>query len=1467
MACGTGKTFTALRIAEEEVLSQGGTVLVLVPSIALVGQLTWEWKNQARSDFYPICVCSDPTASQRKKKDEGADVIDDDDIDMPLPATSSPATIAALHRKHHGAKVIFSTYQSLDKVHLAQSEHGMPKLGMIVCDEAHRTIGYKLPEETVGGFHQVHDDDYIKAKKRLYMTATPRMYRQTDKDRLKEKDALLWSMDDDAVYGPLMHKLDFGEAVEKGLLSDYKVLTLTVSEDDVPEGTRETFKRYRAAHRGGAKIEDDWDAKIIGCVNALSKQLMGEGSETVLQQDPGPMKRAVAFSGRIFDSVAYCELFNELTQDYMTRLPEDRRSALVGVEIQHIDGGMGASTRQSIVQDLRNGPKDPKNCKILSNVRCLSEGVDVPALDAVLYLAPKKSIVDVVQSVGRVMRRAPDKKFGYIIIPIFVSKDADPEDALDDNEKYQVLWQVLQALRSHDDRFGDKINKIELNVIRPANIVVAALKPLPKKVPPKSRFGQDVGGAEGPEGPGGQEGGEDKGIQRAEHPSLLDMAFEKFEAFQRVIFARMVKKVGDRRAWEDWAKDVADIAKRQARLISKAVDGGDQHAADAFRIFLKEMQATIDATITKDGAIEMLAQHIITAPVFEALFENYQFVKYNAVSVAMEVMLDVLRTGGGLDTHELEKMTPFYEAVKSRAKGIDNPAGRQKVVIELYNNFFKAAFPKLSDMLGIVYTPVEIVDFIIRSADDVLKVEFGGGLAAPGTNILDPFSGTGTFITRLIESGLVPKKDLERKYLGAKYRTIFPGGGPSRAAALAGSTPRPPHGPGPSLAAAHSGSGDHSYTGELFANELVLLAYYIACVNIENAFHFVMDYVTYEPFRGMALTDTFRAWETALEGATGGKKILFDNNAARVLAQTDTPITVVLGNPPYSKLQTSANDDAKNYDYPMLDGRIDETYVALSGATNNNALYDSYIRAFRYATDRLRDGDGVICFVSNGGWLDGNSTAGFRKAIESEFAKIYVFNLRGNARTSGELRRKEGGNVFGAGTRTPVTITLLVKRAKHKGRAEIWYRDIGDYLDNGEKLAAVAGAKSFLGPEMHLTRLAPNEHGDWITSRNETFGTYPALAPEKKFDETTESVFVVNSLGLASNRDAWVYNFSREAVVDSMQAMVKFYNSQIGAAKQDFDKQKIAWSSSLQSHWERGEKARFEKDRVVCALYRPFSKQWLYTGDKMIHRRGQWEQFFPTPDTVNRVICVSGLGGSKDHSCLITDRTTDMNCLDAGTQCFPLYWYDDNGNRHDGISASALAAARAKYGENVTKEDIFYCVYGLLHHPKYREAFKDDLKRSLPRIPFVAGTDDFWAFSGAGRELADLHINYESVAPPPPGVTVSDGIANLCADLRVDKMRHPKKGQRDTIIYNAGVTVSNIPEEAYDYTVNGKPAIEWVMERYQVKTDKDSGIANDPNLYALETGDPRYILNLLLSVIGVSIKTMDIIRRLPDLSV
>jgi predicted helicase len=786
----------------------------------------------------------------------------------------------------------------------------------------------------------------------------------------------------------------------------------------------------------------------------------------------------------------------------------------------------------------------------------------------------------------------------------------------------------------------------------------------------------------------------------------------------------------------------------------------------------------------------------------------------------------------------METLESFYESVRKRAEDIDNSESKQKIIIELYDKFFKTAFPKMVEKLGIVYTPVEVVDFIIHSVNDILKKEFNRSLTDENIHILDPFTGTGTFITRLLQSGLIKKKDLMRKY-----------------------------------------------EREIHANEIVLLAYYIAAVNIENAFHDLSGSEDYKSFEGICLTDTFQLGETDESEVLFSE--IFPQNSERVKSQKKAPLRVIIGNPPYSIGQKSANDNAQNQSYPKLDTKVAETYVKESSAGLNKSLYDPYIKAFRWSTDRLDKNGGIVAFVSNGGWLDGNSTDGFRKCLEKEFSSIYVFNLRGNCRTQGELRRKEAGNVFGLGSRTPISITLLVKKPeKSKEKAIIHYHDIGDYLNREEKLKIISKFKTIANPDMSLIELQPNEHGDWLSQRSDVFGTFVPIEPVKKFDTKTQSIFNAYSLGLGTNRDVWCYNNSAIKLRENISASIKFYNDQRlifrekskinGNLKVEdiivYDSAKLNWTDSVIKDLFNDEVYSFKQKAIAIGLYRPYTKQRLYYAKELIHRTYQQMKLFPSSEHINLVVCVSGVGASKDFSVLLANCIPDLQ-LQFNGQCFPLYYYEKNDQaqmsvfdqsndeyiRRDGVSDFILERAYKIYGKNVTKEDIFYYVYGFLHSPEYREKFASDLKKMLPRLPLVEDVRDFWKFSKAGRALADLHINYETV-PPYEGVKVSGAEKG---NFRVDKMKFPKKGQKDAIIYNDRITIDNIPERAYEYVVNGRSAIEWIMERYQVAIHKESGIKNDPNDWADEVGNPRYILDLLLSIINVSLQTLDIVESLP----
>ncbi len=1443
MACGTGKTYTSLCIAENETETKG-TVLFLVPSIALLGQTLREWTADACKPIRPICICSDSGVSKSARKGD-----DDGDgysvTELALPASTDVQAVVkqielARSRKDGGMTVVFCTYQSIDVVSRAQKKLENFVFDLIVCDEAHRTTGATLAGKDESNFVKVHDDDFIRAKKRLYMTATPRLYSEASKKKAEENSVEICSMDDVSKYGEEMYRIGFGEAVERQLLSDYKVLVLTIDPMAMSESLQSSL-----ATDSGEMLSDD-EAKLIGCFNALSKITLVDDHQ-LKETDPSPMKRAVAFSQNIKLSKEIVDLINDLKSSYYDSLKPEAQKETVRVSAMHIDGSMGASERDSRLAWLK-GEIEDGDCRIVSNVRCLSEGVDVPSLDAVLFLSARDSEVDVVQSVGRVMRASPGKKYGYIIIPVLVPSGEKAEEALDNNERFKVVWKILNALRAHDDRFNAMVNKIQFGKLERGKSLTGGRIGVSSGLPAVGIETIDPGAGE-------------KARKLEEQMEL------KFQELQGAIYAKMVEKVGSRRYWEDWAKDVADIARRHEDRIRELIRT-DARSRKEFERFLSALKKNLNPGVNEEAAIEMLSQHLITRPVFEALFDGYDFAGKNPVSRALQRIIDVVENvTEDCDKRSLEK---FMHSVKLRAEGVESAEGKQKIIIELYDKFFKSALPKTVEKLGIVYTPVECVDFIIRSVNDVLRMEFGKSLSDENVNIIDPFTGTGTFITRLIQSGLISKKDLERKY-----------------------------------------------RKELKANEIVLLAYYIASVNIENAYHDASGSSEFTPFEGICLTDSFQLSERATQEDFG--EDVFPVNGPRAREEKRTPIQVVIGNPPYSVGQKSANDNAQNQKYPDLEARIDECYAQGSSATNKNSLYDSYIKAFRWATDRIDPKcGGVIGFITNGGWVDSNAMDGFRKSLEREFSKIYVFNLRGNARTQGELRRKEKDNVFGQGTRTPVAITILVKQplgspreSGNPPKAVVRYRDIGDYLSREEKLAIVRDAESITHLEM--AEIRPNAHGDWINQRNEAFGKWTPIEPERKFDVASKSWFVTNSNGAKTQRDAWSYGSSVEKVREKGKASIDFYNKTLkdiesGKIKEpDYSTKTISWTRAVLEDLNRKKVYNYDEAEIRLALYRPFFKQNLLWYAPLVEMKYRILQLFPSRSLHNLVILIN-MASAHAITPLITDCLPDLHS-NGDAQCFPLYYYEeldtsdmfasnDRYVRKDAVSDYILKQARAQYRDpKIEKQDLFYYVYGFLHSPDYRSAFSADLKKMLPRIPLVESASDFWAFSRAGRQLAELHLGYES-AEPYRALVVSSSAATSdlpmfqgeAADARsaysavdpatlyrVSQMRFAKTPGKDKngnskriddrsrIVYNERLTIAGIPAEAYEYVVNGKPAIEWLMERYAVSTDKASGIVNDPNDWAAEHGDPAYIFNLVLRLVTVSLETVKIVKSLPRL--
>lgn len=1431
MACGTGKTFTSLKMAEE-LIGPGGLVLFLVPSLALMSQTVREWTADSETPLRSFAVCSDTQVGKRRANAD--DVAEIDFLDLAFPATTDAAKLAGSAKRPAPDKltVVFATYQSIQVIANAQKAHGLPEFDLIICDEAHRTTGATLDGEDDSNFVKVHDQQVIAGKKRVYMTATPKVFGEAVRAKASDASAVLYDMDSKEYFGETLFVRGFGWAVENKLLTDYKVLVLAVDEQMVSTGVQKRLAD------GTSEVKLDDATKIIGCYKALAKH----GLKEELRVDPQPMKRALAFCKDIATSKMIQQEFAAVIAEYLAS--DEGKEAEGDVQpldcqLEHVDGTFNAKSRERLLNWLKDEHED-NACRILTNARCLSEGVDVPALDAILFMHPRKSQIDVVQSVGRVMRRAKDKNMGYVILPIGIPAGMTPEEALNDNERYRVVWQILNALRSHDERFDAMINRADLGVDVSDHIeVIAVSNKLPTKADKKDG-GANIGH--------GSAADDDDHEPDDIKPIQPVQGVFSFDEFSKAIMAKIVKKCGRRDYWEDWAGDIAKIAQTHITRITALVEKPGTPERTAFEAFLAEIRDDLNDSIGEGEAIEMLAQHIITRPVFEALFDGYSFAQHNPVSKAMQVVLEAL------DEHSLEKeaesLQKFYESVKRRAAGIDKADAKQKIIVELYDKFFRNAFPKMTERLGIVYTPVEVVDFIIHSVNEVLQSEFGQTLGSKGVHILDPFTGTGTFITRLLQSGLIKPEELE-----------------------------------------------HKYRHEIHANEIVLLAYYIAAINIEAAYHGVAggDYV---PFEGICLTDTFQLYEQERDLISD----LMADNSTRRTRQKELDIRVIVGNPPYSVGQGSANDNAANLAYLKLDGRIRETYAARSSANNKNALYDSYIRAIRWASDRIGDA-GVIAYVSNAGWIDGNTTDGLRQCLADEFSSIHVFQLRGNARTSGEQRRKEKDNVFGQGTRTPVAIALLVKNPSASVNGQIYFHDIGDYLSREDKLAiirrlgSITGIKEANGWQV----IRPDDFGDWLGQRDKAFDAFLPLGD--KDDKTAKTLFANYSSGVKTQRDAWCVNSDREALSRNMRSMIGFYNAELArfdaahphAIRKardeavdrfiDSDPAKISWSDGLKSELVRGKEHNFDEARITASIYRPFTRQWLYFDRTFNERVYQMPRIFPNAEANNRFIQIAGVGEQRGFSVVMASSVPDLHTIQTG-QCFPRYLYEpaetatlfsghSNGiEQRDALTDEGLAHYQAAYpSETITKDDLFYYVYGLLHSEEYRDRYADNLSKQLPRIPAVKKAADFWAFVEAGRRLGDLHCDYETVEPYP--VTFVRGDTSLAAPsdperfYRVEQMKFAGKRpklDKTTVVYNGNITITGIPLEAYDYVVNGKPALEWVMERQCVKTDKASGIVNDANRYAIETvGDPAYPLKLFQRVITVSLETMRIVKSLPTL--
>lgn len=1376
MAPGTGKTFTSLKIAEALMNESGGgtyNVLYLVPSIQLLSQTLFNWNSDKSDDLSMISfsVVSDRKATKKKS---GEDDLSAKDIGFPATTNVDEFMANYANIKKQSQKtmtVIFSTYQSIDVISKAQKQ-GYPEFDLIISDEAHRTTGAsQMGDASV--FTKVHDNDIVKGKLRLYQTATPKVYGPEAKKKADDNSMVISSMDDETKYGTEIFRLGFGDAVSRGYLTDYKVSVLAVSETFV----NKEMQKVMASSTSELKTSDI--GKIIGVWNAMVKRngITGE-------IDGAPMKRAIAFTDTIAHSKQIAKEFNYVINDYLGAQAEDSFT----VDVHHVDGGLNALQKKTELDWLTSDIAD-NEARLLSNVRFLTEGIDVPNLDAVIFLSPKKSQVDIVQAVGRIMRKFEGKEYGYIIIPIVIDTNSDPTDVLDSNDKYKEVWQVLNALRSTDERFDAEINKLELNKKKSGRINIIGTNTSPDQ-PITENDGKDIENGEG------------------NQPVQLELNLEEMTGLEKAFYGRIVQKVGDRRYLEDWSKDVAEIAKRHITKINDLIDS-QPGAKQAFDVFLTSLQHNINSSVDKKQAIEMLAQHLITQPIFEALFEGYSFVKDNPVSHAMNDVVSAFSVFGF--DKEQKELVPFYESVKLRASGIDNAEAKQKIIITLYDKFFRTGFKETTEQLGIVFTPVEVVDFIIKSVDYALNKYFGKHLSSKNVHILDPFTGTGTFMTRTLQYF---KQQMDNGEI--TFEDIL-----------------------------------HKYNHELHANEIVLLSYYIASINIEAVFDEVNGPERgYEPFEGIVLADTFESTERENSFMD---ELLGENNK-RLKKQQEQPITAIISNPPYSVGQRNQNDNNENIHYKNLENDIQKTYIKYSKANNSNRVYDSYIKAFRWATNRLEN-KGIIGFVTNGNFIDNGSTDGLRASLYQDFNHLYIFNLRGNQRTQGEQSRKEGGKIFGSGSRAPIAISILVKDGTDDH--EIHYHDIGDYLTRKAKLSTIKEFSSING--IDWDKIIPDINNDWINQRDLKYLEYTEISGEK------DSVFYNQYIGVNSNRDAWVYGYSKEKMLDNVNRMIDNYNIQAkkgyeDKSRLDNDLTQIKWTSELQKKALSGVELHFIKNCVVSTFYRPFTKKWLYYNRELLHRPGKFDTKWGEK---NLAIVTTGRSSNKDFSVLAIKNIPDINLMSAGAQTF--LRYDNSMNEsllQDNSNVNELFAQRI----GLSTDDTFTYVYGLLNSKEYQTKYANDLKKDLARIPIVK---DKKKYVEIGKKLMDLHLNYEEV-PMYEGTSIEskNDLSYKVKKMKFAKVRNAETGKlekdRSTIIFNTDITIKNIPEKAYEYVVNGKSAIEWIMDQYQVKTDKKSGITDDPNDFS---DDPKYIFNLLLRIINVSVQTVDLVNSLPKLEI
>lgn len=1235
MPCGTGKSLVAMWAAEEHA-GAGGQVLYAVPSISLMGQTMREWAANRTVRHEYIGVCSDPSTGKMPRG------VSEDLASITMPVSTDRADIAerlGLPSPTEAMRVVFTTYQSLpvvaDAIQRANSEmrrgsHGFSPFDLFICDEAHRTTGIESAERKAAratGFHLAHDNAELPALRRLYMTATPRVFTPQAKKRAAQRSAEAgrdldsFSMDNEAVYGTRFYEMKFSEAIDQGLLTDYRVLIVAKRTDwfDSDDAYVEVLRAEDAKGRGNARgglVNEGYATKLLGVLDALAapksvvadeQRISGEMSAAT----GDPLRTAILFTNTVNRSKVIAErgrypdllgdesgLIEAISRDLREKHPE---RGIIEVQADHMDGSTRADKRARQIGWLR----DPRGaatsaCRLLSNSRVLSEGVDVPALDAVVFMDPRRSAIDVTQAVGRAIRRAPGKECGYIVIPVVIPEGHDlTDEAVLAGDGFDVVWEVVRALRSHDDRVDLWLTEL-------------ADPPIDVRPDPCRGCSRETCMRCNPS--------EEEPVAGHEQMALPLRIKRELE---RRVFSRMVDVCGDKKMWPTWGKNAADVCEQVRKRLHALLSM--PHAWQHFVKFVDSIRETAGDHVTEADALEMVAQHVVTIPIFDALFADSGFAKENPMSRAMDHLL--ARMGGipddeaaelaGFDMAqrlfeaELKPLTRAYKMMRQMLSANITPTQKVDLMREIYDGFFQHAMRATTDRLGVVYTPVEIVNFMIRATDAICRKHFDRGLTDEGVNILDPFTGTGTFIHQILTiegadgQPIIRDEDLERKY--------------------------------------------HH---ELHATELVLLAYYVAALKVEAGMEAREGFADgkFDQFANIVHGDTFLCGTAFSDQRLDGT----DENTRIAQKQNQLPIRVIIGNPPWSSGQDGAQQDNENIAYPEISERVRATYSQrhreISGrAPGGNSAGNLYIKAIRWASDRVgdprpiverrhSDTPGVIALIHPNSLATGTALAGMRSVLRDEFTDVYVINLRGDAYKSEEERDLEGQVVFGidiredgrevrkgTGSRNGVQITFLVSdpdRTEFGRNGRVFYAEVPERQSLAQKFGWLAGL--FAGDEGFCGRfeeVPPNDAHDWVNLTDGSFGELPIPVCLPGHDSDVGVAARSHASGVKTNCDTYVYDFDREALIVKMQAFIAAYDRArravhgrgipLEVATVNDEVEVIKWHATLRQSAKANKVIEFDESRIRRVLYRPFQQMWLYEDDRILSSVKTISAMFP----------------------------------------------------------------------------------------------------------------------------------------------------------------------------------------------------------------------------------------------------------------